>query len=79
MKHGVICYSHHRKKVLDVRLFDTYNDALEYMRADARLVRDIASEIETDAPKPCMSMAPYKAIVTAGEKEWVWNVFQREE
>ena len=79
MKYMMICYSEHDNEIAEHKLFDSPEEAIDYMTSDInKTYRTEKFMIESDSCHKIIDGMTGMVESCAGEYRWTWTIFEVE-
>lgn len=80
MKYMMICYSEHDNEIAEHKLFDSPEEAIDYMTSDInKTYRTEKFMIESDSCHKIIDGMTGMVESCSGEYRWTWTIFEVEE
>lgn len=79
MNYMMICYSEHDNEIVEHRLFDSIDEAVDYMVGDInKTYRTEKFIVESDSCHKVIDNMTGMVESCAGEYRWTWTIFEVE-
>lgn len=79
MNYMMICYSEHDNEIVEYRLFDSIDEAVDYMVGDInKTYRTEKFIVESDSCHKIIDRMTGMVESCSGEYRWTWTIFEVE-